>query len=274
MPLESGSSRETISNNIATERNAGKPEKQAEAIAYSKARGDAVQAMCDSIAAMLAATRFDDLSEFMADATFNESDHPRAADGKFGSGGGIGSHGGPHHIIREKGDPRAKASESEARMLGLNKTKSEDKTKHEGKKSISSTALGEKLKGMSTEKLQAAAKNKDVDPMIRAHINRHLTSRLIGNDSVAAMCDSVTKMRAACDASRKPYNAEHELRIEYSGDFNMAGLLRHMHRLGSIGASRTISAMDENDKAVNFGWDGDGADKILSAKLDGVDILK
>lgn len=37
MPLEKGSSDETISKNIATERHAGKPEKQAVAIAYSEA---------------------------------------------------------------------------------------------------------------------------------------------------------------------------------------------------------------------------------------------
>ena len=40
MPLEAGSSRETISHNIATEIRAGKDPKQAAAIAYSKARGD------------------------------------------------------------------------------------------------------------------------------------------------------------------------------------------------------------------------------------------
>jgi hypothetical protein len=40
MPLETGSSKAAISKNIATERNAGKPEDQAVAIAYSKARGD------------------------------------------------------------------------------------------------------------------------------------------------------------------------------------------------------------------------------------------
>lgn len=38
MPLQSGSSRETISHNIATEVNAGKPAKQAEAIAFATAR--------------------------------------------------------------------------------------------------------------------------------------------------------------------------------------------------------------------------------------------
>ncbi len=38
MPLRRGSSRDVISENIRTERRAGKPEKQAIAIAYSEAR--------------------------------------------------------------------------------------------------------------------------------------------------------------------------------------------------------------------------------------------
>jgi len=37
MPLKRGSSKKTISDNIATEIRAGKPPKQAAAIAYSKA---------------------------------------------------------------------------------------------------------------------------------------------------------------------------------------------------------------------------------------------
>jgi len=42
MPLESGKSQKVISHNIATEVRAGKPVKQAAAIAYSTARKDAM----------------------------------------------------------------------------------------------------------------------------------------------------------------------------------------------------------------------------------------
>jgi ADP-ribose pyrophosphatase YjhB (NUDIX family) len=124
----------------------------------------------------------DDLSDFVGDASFSETDHPRAPDGKFGSGGG--STGPNHHVIHEKGDPRPKASENEARMLGLSKTKPDDRSAHASKKPVSHEALTAKLKGMSTAKLHAAAENKDVDPLIRAHVKREITSRLMAGDSV------------------------------------------------------------------------------------------
>lgn len=66
MPLAEGSSRATISKNIATEVRAGKDPKQAAAIAYSKARGDAdvasldpvrLDAVCDAVGKL--AARFD-----------------------------------------------------------------------------------------------------------------------------------------------------------------------------------------------------------------------
>lgn len=45
MPLKSGSSKETISQNIATERSAGKPEAQAVAIALRKAGQERTDAL-------------------------------------------------------------------------------------------------------------------------------------------------------------------------------------------------------------------------------------
>ena len=88
--------------------------------------------------------------------------------------------------------------------------------------------------------------------------------RLAGLDPAECCDDSV--------ADAKP--AEHVAMIEYNGDFDMAGLLRHLQRLGAIGASRNVAADDEDDEPVNFGWDGDGADKILAAEIDGNDVLK
>ena len=51
MPLESGSSREAVSRNIKTEMAAGKPQKQAVAIALNKARGDASREITGSAVA-------------------------------------------------------------------------------------------------------------------------------------------------------------------------------------------------------------------------------
>jgi uncharacterized protein len=74
----------------------------------------------------------------------------------------------------------------------------------------------------------------------------------------------------AADSRKEP---EHVLHVEYDGDFDAAGLVRHLHRLGAIGASRNVTADDEEERPVTFNWDGDGADKVWSATLDGRDVL-
>ncbi len=74
----------------------------------------------------------------------------------------------------------------------------------------------------------------------------------------------------AADAAKE---AEHTATIKFNGDFDMAGLLKHLHHLGAIGASRAVDAIDADDKPVHFGWDGDGADKIVEAEIDGKDVL-
>jgi hypothetical protein len=50
MPLESGKGKEAFSHNVAAEVKAGKPQKQAVAIAYSKRRGDCSE-MIDAVLA-------------------------------------------------------------------------------------------------------------------------------------------------------------------------------------------------------------------------------
>ena len=50
MPLESGTSREAFSHNVEAEIKAGKPQKQAVAIAYSQKNRDLAQAAMDACA--------------------------------------------------------------------------------------------------------------------------------------------------------------------------------------------------------------------------------
>lgn len=52
MPLETGSSREAMSHNIATEVKAGKPQKQAVAIAYSVAKKDKIDDLIEKTDAL------------------------------------------------------------------------------------------------------------------------------------------------------------------------------------------------------------------------------
>lgn len=71
MPLESGSSRSAVSANIRTEIEAGKPQKQAVAIALNKARGDALGGGSVTIAELV--TKAAGLAS-RADAAFDRAD--------------------------------------------------------------------------------------------------------------------------------------------------------------------------------------------------------
>lgn len=156
MPLDPGKSKAAFSRNVATEVRAGKPEKQAVAIAYREAGEKNDMAKEDFAEIKRLLTEFfseeakepehvskKDSAEARMDAimakadSFKESDHPRANDGKFGSGG----------------------------------SSSSEKTK------TSVTALKGKLEGMSNDKLHASLKNPNVDPAIKKHIERELDDR-------------------------------------------------------------------------------------------------
>jgi hypothetical protein len=79
-----------------------------------------------------------DIAKTVEDANFNESDHPRAENGKFGSGGGGSS--------------------------GAEKTKT------------SKASATSKIQGMPSEKLHAALKT-DLDPGIRKLVEKELDER-------------------------------------------------------------------------------------------------
>ena len=77
-------------------------------------------------------------------------------------------------------------------------------------------------------------------------------------------------LEVTMDSKQEP---EHKVEIEYDGDFNMAGFLRSIWRLGAQGSSRNV-VVEEDENPFKSNFDGDGADKIWSAKIDGVDVLK
>jgi len=116
-----------------------------------------------------------------------------------------------------------------------------------------------------------------------------------GIDAIADAChrvaDQVETLHRRMDAyadrqSRKDATRayEHEMTIRYSGDFDMAELIRALWWLGQAGASREIEVaasdaelreqLKRKGYRTEFGWDGDGADKIISATIDGDDVLK
>jgi hypothetical protein len=84
-------------------------------------------------------------------------------------------------------------------------------------------------------------------------------------------------------AKRSNRSAEHAATITYNGDFNLKEFLRTLWVLGGWGASRDVQiapedketqrSLEDNGYRTKFGWDGDGADKIVSAEVDGEDVL-
>lgn len=76
--------------------------------------------------------------------------------------------------------------------------------------------------------------------------------------------------------------AEHMAVIKFDGDFDLGELMRSLHYLGAVGASRGIELcredsdtkreMEEKGYRTKFGWDGDGADKVRSCEIDGVEF--
>jgi hypothetical protein len=148
------------------------------------------------------------------------------------------------------------------------------------------TGKGEKILA-NLEKEYGAEKGKEV---LYAGKNKGTFTGI--DEAITALCDSVARLGARIDAycakaddrrvlggvgfrvADAKGNPEHVAHIEFDGDFDMSGLFKHLHRLGGWGASRDVIAMDSDDKPIKFNWDGDGADKIRSCTIDGVDILK
>ena len=69
--------------------------------------------------------------------------------------------------------------------------------------------------------------------------------------------------------------AENNIEIECNGDFNWEAFLQHVQKTGAVGHSFSIVVdPGDSDHEKSFGFDGDGADRILSAKINGKNILK
>lgn len=69
------------------------------------------------------------------------------------------------------------------------------------------------------------------------------------------------------------YNDPKEVVCKYTGDFDLPGLLQHLWYLGKIGASRDVTALDKDEQPVQFGFDGDGADKITHVIVNGTPLI-
>ena len=93
------------------------------------------------------------------------------------------------------------------------------------------------------------------------------------------LSEEKTEVEHAEDAKQE---SEHTAVIKFDGDFDLGELMRALWWLGQAGASRgldlcaddsdTKREMEEKGYRTKFGWDGDGADKIRSCEIDGVEF--
>ena len=126
MPLEKGSSKEAFSHNVATEVHAGKPEKQAVAIAYATERGDE----CGGNDPVTSAPNFTEMAEkldacaLMADSLKHRADcmfedqRVDADDTKKPEQKTIGRHGyNPEAVQQAINSSKQKISGKEAKLI-------------------------------------------------------------------------------------------------------------------------------------------------------------
>ena len=72
------------------------------------------------------------------------------------------------------------------------------------------------------------------------------------------------------DTAKEP---EHTAVIKYDGDFDLAGLLLYINKIGAVGHSFSIVVdPDDKENEKKFGFDGDGSDRIHSVEIDGKQI--
>lgn len=200
MPLEKGAKpgSEGFSRNVATEVKAGKPTKQAVAIAYREARND------------MSSRRFKDLTDLLDEFFREEAEEPehKKDNAENGSASLIdavqpsplagSAEGRAEKMTKTDGEMLMDALDSlrgRVEVAAASKKDGFEENKHprdengkfgsgggsssgnSEKTKTSASALKDKLSGMSKDKLHASLKNPNVDPAIKKYIEKELDDR-------------------------------------------------------------------------------------------------